>query len=110
MANVGFSFEGVMIERIIAHRIFPRSPDKQMVPPKLSNQLITLEQDALDALQVRITEALGNKSHGIEMSITDTGDDSFFALTTSVLHVEGESFINVSKRLAHKLRKVRTSS
>ncbi|EFR2063222.1 nucleoid-associated protein [Salmonella enterica] len=103
MSNVGFSFEGLMIERIIAHRIFPRTPDKQMVAPKLSNQLITLKQDALDALQVRITEALANKSHGIEMSITDTGDDSFFTLTASVLHVEGEPFINVSKRLAGKL-------
>lgn len=110
MANVSFSFEGVVIERIIAHRIFPRSPDKQMVPPKLSNQLITLKQDALDALQVRITEALGNKSHGIEMSITDTSDDSFFTLTTSVLHVESELFVNISKRLAHKLTEAQYSA
>ncbi|EDH5631377.1 hypothetical protein CB172_13130 [Salmonella enterica subsp. enterica serovar Claibornei] len=110
MSSAGFSFEGLMIERIIAHRIFPRSPDKQMIAPKLSNQLITLEQNALDALQTRITEALGNKSHGIEMSITDTGDDSFFALTTSVLHVDGEPFLRASKRLATKLTEAQYSA
>lgn len=101
--NETFCFEGLMIERIIIHRIFPRSPEKELIKPRTSSKLIRLEQAALDALQMRITKALGNKSHGIEMSITETNDESFFQITANMMHANDNEFIEASKTLAEKL-------
>lgn len=103
LSNVGFKFEGIMIERIIAHKIYPHTPDKQLVKPTTSNNLEELPQEALDALQLRITKALGNRSHGIEMSIEQIDSDSYFQNASAMLHADEHTFIELSKNLAHKL-------
>ena len=103
MASVDFSFEGLLIERIIAHRVFPKSADKSLTPPKTSKSLMAFKQDALDAFQVRITEALASKSHGIEMSIGGVGDDCFLNLSASTFSNDTDHFIKVTERLASKL-------
>jgi hypothetical protein len=100
--NVGFKFEGIMIERIIAHKIHPHTSDKQLVAPIISSNLIKFEQKALDALQLRITKALGNRSHGIEMSIEQIDCDSFFQKAVTMLHADELTFIKLSESLAHK--------
>lgn len=110
MSGINFSFEGLTIQRIIAHRIFPRANDKSMTAAKLSQQLLTFDQDALDVLQMRITEALAAKSHGIEMSINSTLADSFLNLSASTMHSDEAKFIEVSKRLANKLTEAQYSS
>lgn len=99
----GFKFEGLMIENIILHNVYPRTSDKQLVEPKLSTNLIKLPQKALGALQLRITKALGNRSHGIEMSIEQIDDDSFFQNAAAMLHANEEQFIELSKKLAKDL-------
>jgi hypothetical protein len=106
----GFKFEGLMIENVILHSIYSRTPDKQLVEPKLSTHLIKLQQKALDALQLRITKALGNRSHGIEMSIEQIGDDSFFQNAAAMLHTNEEEFIELSKKLAKNLNKAQFST
>jgi hypothetical protein len=98
-----FKFDGVMVERVIVHRIFPRSADKEPVNPNTSSLLVTLPQAALDTLQQRIQHALGNKSHGIEMSIAATGAQSFFQTAASMTHATEKSFIDTSKALAYSL-------
>ncbi|WON77816.1 nucleoid-associated protein [Serratia sp. UGAL515B_01] len=103
MSISAFSFEGLMIERVIAHKILPKTADKQMTPAKLSNKIIHFKQDAMDTLQLRITEALANKSHGLEMSIRDSDAESFFSLASSILHSDEQTFISVTQRLANKL-------
>ncbi len=100
-----FKFEGLMIERIIIHRIFPRTSDKQLVIPRTSNKLIKLEQDASDALQMRVTKALGNKSHGVEMSINEVNSGSFFQTAATMLHSDDSGFIALSKNLANGFNK-----
>lgn len=110
MSGIDFSFEGLTIQRIIAHRIFPRANDKTMTPAKHSQQLLAFDQDALDALQMRITEALAAKSHGIEMSINSGVADSFLNLSASTMHNTDAEFIKVSKRLANKLTEAQVGS
>lgn len=103
MTGIDFSFEGLTIERVIAHRIFPRSASKTMTPAKLSQQLLNFSGEAIDALQLRITEALAARSHGIEMSIREGVADSFLNLAASTMHTSDDIFIKVSQRLANKL-------
>lgn len=110
MASVDFKFEGLMIDKIIAHRIFPRSPDKQMVAPKTSQKVMTFEQNALDAFQLRITDALASKSHGVEMSIAGVGSDSFLNLSASTFGSDESKFIGVTQRLASKLTEAQYGS
>lgn len=98
-----FRFEGLTIQRIIVHRVYPRTADRQLVAPKISSKLIRLERNAVDALQQRITKALGNKSHGIEMSIQESGAGSFFQIGASMLHADEAAFIAASKSLADNL-------
>lgn len=54
MGNAQFSFEGLMIDRIILHRVYDKAGDKSRRDPKLSAKMIRLGQDALDALQLRL--------------------------------------------------------
>ena len=112
MAGINFSFEGLCIDKVIAHRIFPRSASKTIIPPKLSKQVISLPNEAIDALQLRITEALAARSHGIEMSILQGVADSFLNHAASTFEDEGKDkvFISVSQRLAQKLSEAQFDS
>lgn len=98
-----FRFEGLSIEKIVAHRIFARKADKQSVAPKCSSKLVALDGQALDALQKRITEALGSRSHGVEMSIEKSSAESFFQNSAKMLHATDEDFIALSKIAAQSL-------
>ncbi len=105
-----FRFDGLTIERVIVHRIYARGPDKQLKEPKLSSKVINLEQAALDALQIRITEALGNKSHGLEMTIKEVGDGSFFQIAASMIHASENIFVVHTKTLANGLNKAQLNT
>ncbi|ELY3412210.1 nucleoid-associated protein [Cronobacter sakazakii] len=103
MAVAGFTFEGICIDYVIAHRIFPRAASKTMKPAKISKNILSINDEAMDALQQRITEALAARSHGVEMSILPGVADSFLNLSASTFHSDKETFITVSQRLAAKL-------
>ncbi|MDO9054562.1 MAG: nucleoid-associated protein [Gallionella sp.] len=105
-----FRFEGLTIERIIVHRIYARGPDKQLKEPKVSSKLINLEQAALDALQMRITAALGNKSHGLEMTISEVGENSFFQVAATMIQAQDDKFIALTKALANGLNKAQLNT
>ncbi|WP_339079058.1 nucleoid-associated protein [Pseudomonas sp. TMP9] len=110
LVETQFKFDGVMIEHVIMHRIHPKSPEKELTDPTTSNKVITLSQPALDTLQKRIQHALGNKSHGIEMSIASTEADSFFQVASGMVHALKEDFIEESKGLAKSLSKAQLST
>lgn len=107
----GFSFADLTIEKIIVHRIFQKDANKQIQQPDTSDDLVHLtSQNGKDALQKRIRDALGNKSHGIEMTVASTDHDSFFALATSMLRGDDADFIDQSKVLAKSLTKAQSTS
>ncbi|MEE1920856.1 nucleoid-associated protein [Pseudomonas sp. 148P] len=104
-----FSFEGIIIERVIIHKIFARS-GSEMVEPKRSKKFVIFPQEALDTLQLRIYKALGNRSHGIEMSIAQSEPGSFFQKSASMLSCSDDDFISLSRDLAVELAKAQMTT
>lgn len=99
------SFENLTIGRLIIHEVFARGADKALVQPNYGAQLLVLPQDARDALQARITNALGKSSHGVEMSIRDAGADSTWHKAKEIIEAQGNDvlFVNLSQNIASKL-------
>ena len=110
MPEFTYSFEGLMIEKIITHRIYPKNANREKVPPKTSTKLIVLSPQAKSTLEDRIVKALGNKSHGIEMSIADSGESSFFRIAAGMLGKDDAGFIADSARFAHALTDAQMST
>lgn len=110
MSNAQFSFEGLMIERIIVHRVYDKAADKSRRDPKLSAKMIRLSQEAIDALQLRLQKALGSKSHGIEMSIHETTANSFFQVAAGMMGGSEAEFVEASKVLALDLHKAQLNT
>lgn len=99
------SFQNLNIARIIIHEVFKRDADRALVEPRYGTQLIQLDVDARDALQARITNALGKSSHGVEMSIKDFGVDSVWNWGKQIIEAASNDaqFIHSSQRIAAKL-------
>ena len=104
-----FEFKGMVIKQLTAHTVFARSKDKELIPPEYATDLIELEQDALDLVQVRITDALGSTSHGVEMAIQYSEPGSFMQRSASMMRATRETFVAESKTLAYKLAEAQTS-
>lgn len=98
-----FTFEGLMIDKVIIHKIFAKNPENPDLEPDTSEELLNLDISSLDALQIRITKALGSKSHGIEVSIEETDDNSYFQTAVSMLTSIDNDFVQNSKALSKKL-------
>jgi len=97
-------FANFKASKIILHQIYERDSNKQVVVPTLSKDVITLKGQALETLNGRIVEAVGNASHSIRMEISDTGEQSCFNSVKRVLNDEKDSeFINLSTDFPIKL-------
>ena len=105
------SFENLAIGRLIIHEVFARGVDKALVQPNYGAQLLVLPQDARDALQARITNALGTSSHGVEMTIREAGAESTWHKAKEIIEAQGNDphFINLSQNIASKLAVAQTS-
>ncbi|MFC2038948.1 nucleoid-associated protein, partial [Chloroflexota bacterium] len=97
------------IRRIIAHQVFKRTITGEMVNPKFSTEQTILDQPGTTALQTRITEALGNDSHSIEMFIEQSDDGSTYDYCNKLIESNAEEFVAVSQSLAEKLAHSQTS-
>lgn len=104
-----FDFKGMIINRLTAHTIFSRGKEKDLIPPDYSDYLVELNQDALDLVQLRITDALGSTSHGVEMAIQNSELGSFMQRGASMLRASDNEFVAESKTLAYKLAEAQTN-
>lgn len=104
-----FVFEALSIDRMIAHTIFARTKEGVLVPPQLSEELITLDVDSKDLLQVRITDALGSNSHGIEINAEKIDSPSFMQKSAEALRSEDAAFIALSRTIADDLAEAQTN-
>lgn len=102
-------FANLIIKRIIAHQIFERNENREIVEPIYNNNLTTLDDEGLNELQDRIIDAIGNNSHSIELEITNVGTNSTFELVTEMIHSDDAVFIDKSKQIAYKLAEAQTS-
>lgn len=110
LTTTNFSFEGLMIERLIVHRIYAKNADKSLNDPKISNNLNYLDLNTKNTLESRLTKALGNKSHGIEVTITETAENSFFDIASKSMYDSDEDFIKKSAILAQNLTKAQSTT
>lgn len=104
-------FQNLNISRIIIHEIFKRNEDRSMREPRYGDQLIQLDVEARDALQQRITNALGQSSHGVEMAIQDATDSSAWNLGRCTIESAGNDaqFIQISQTITAKLAAAQTN-
>lgn len=103
MIKDSYSFAGMIIQDIIVHRVLPKDENKQKVLPIVSKKIISLSVTAKSTLQSRLTKSLGNKSHGIEMSIVSIDEGSFFHTASHMMHKDLNGFIEDSGKFAHSL-------
>lgn len=92
------------IDEIASHRVFARDATKAVKPPTLNNKLISLSPAGIGALQQRMTSSLGNKSHGIELSIEDSSATSFLQIAADAIAQPAHThFLASSQLLTQKL-------
>lgn len=101
--DTGFDPKNLCIDDLIIHRVYVRDANKVVKDPSLSDQLMALPADGMDAIQQRLTSALGHRSHGIEMSIEKVESGNFFQSSAHAICADQASFIAASKWLAQKL-------
>lgn len=98
-------FQNLVIHRTIIHEVFKRTDAPAPLEPSYGNQVIQLEPDARDALQQRITAALGHASHGVEMSIRRTGEETVWAKVKQIVEAANNeaTFITASQSITASL-------
>lgn len=104
-----FVFEGLTIQRLIAHTIFARGKDKILVAPNLTDELIPLPGEAKDLIQLRVTAALGSSSHGLEVQIVKNDLNSFMQTAALAIHADDDNFKKLSEKLAISLAEAQTN-
>lgn len=104
-------FQNLTIQRTIIHEVFKRTDGPTPLEPRYATAVIELSTDARDALQQRITAALGHASHGVEMRIRRTGEESIWARTKQILRpaTEHAAFITASQAITASLANAQTN-
>jgi hypothetical protein len=97
------------IQRVIAHQIFDRPITGDAKEPNCSTQCTPMIPSGMQTLQTRITEALGNDSHSIEMYITQSEAGSVYSYCNKLLTSNDATFVEISQELAKKLAQSQTS-
>lgn len=104
-----FDFSDMQIQRMVAHTVCARGKGNVKTPPDYSNELVQLDQESLDLLQLRIIAALGNRSHGVRMSIARATAGSFMQNAATIMGDEGDDFLSISKQFADDLTEAQTN-
>ena len=106
------SFENLKINQLIIHEIYERGPDRALVDPNYGSELVDLQLASREALQRRITEALGRDSKGVEMEIQEHGLESIWHTANSMIEAadDEDQFIEHSQSIAAKLAAAQTRS
>lgn len=104
-------FQNLVIHRTIIHEVFKRTNTPTPIVPSYGAQVIQLEPDARDALQQRITAALGHASHGLEMSIRKTEDGTIWAKAKQIVDAATDeaTFVTASQSIAASLAHAQVS-
>lgn len=104
-----FEFCDMIIEKMAAHTVFPREKGNIRKAPLCYDELISLDSDSSDVLQMRLTAALGNRSHGVQMTIAKTASGSFVQKAASIMATNDSTFLTMSKQFAEDLTDSQTS-
>lgn len=103
-------FVNFNISRLITHEIYQRDDTRQIVAPRLNNQLTTLNPEGLRILGERIVEAIGKDSKSVEMDIVERGADSVYGFINNVFTSDSDAmFIQKSQDITNKLTRAQAS-
>lgn len=103
---MALDLEGLTVERIAVHTIPKRNPGKLPAHPVYATRLTELAAAGKNVFQLRITDSLGKRSHGIELSIVDFMPQSFMQLGTKLMYANDNEFLSNSRVLADQLATV----
>jgi len=106
---MSIDLQGLSVQRIIVHHVFKRDENRQPVAPRYGTSLVQLPPEALYAFQIRITEALGHRSHGLEMSISNDATNSFFQRGAAALRANDTDFISITSDLVLELARIQAN-
>lgn len=106
---MALNLEGLTVERIVVHTIPKRSPGKMPGVPIYAPRLTNLAQAGKDVFQLRITESLGKRSHGIELSIVDFSPQSFMQIGSQLMYANDASFLSSSQAFANQLVRIQAN-
>jgi hypothetical protein len=95
----------VNISKIAIHQIYQRDSMAEIVKPTKGEELINFDPAASSTFKIRVTEALGNDSKAVEMSIKNDQDDSIVVKVDSLISATDAEFIETSYDIACKLAK-----
>lgn len=101
--------ENLVINRIVIHEIFKRTVSDKPCIPQYGNALILMDKKGMQALLQRLTEALGNNSHSIEMEISDIKPDAIPSFSKTLHKLNDADFIQKSRFVADKLAEAQVS-
>ncbi|MHB8132342.1 MAG: nucleoid-associated protein [Mobilitalea sp.] len=101
--------ENLVVNRIIIHEIFKRVESDHPSIPAYGDSLLIMSSKAMQALQQRLVEALGNNSHSIEMDINDRRPDGIPNFTKDLYQMGDAEFIIKSRYVAEKLSEAQVS-
>lgn len=106
---MSFQFSNLIINKIVAHVVYERTVDKQVVQPKYSDEFTILDPAGISTLQERIVTALGNNSHSVQMDIVKDDENSVFRLCSDLIECDNNKFITYTKQIADHLAQAQTS-
>lgn len=101
--------EGLTVERIAVHTIPKRNAGKQPGVPANAVRLTNLAPAGKNVFQLRITESLGKRSHGIELSIVDSSPQSFMQIGSELMYATDNDFLTTSQVFATQLARVQAN-
>jgi len=97
------------VQRVIAHQVFARDPDRRVISPRCSTGLTRLEPSGRLALQERLVSALGDNSHAVEMSVSKAETGSTFQKAARCIEGSDAVFTASSRDLAVALADAQSS-
>lgn len=96
-------FEFLTIEETVAHEVFKRDIDKQIVPPIPGKEIITLDAISTSTLQERIVDAMTNDTHCREMMVDDSKNVSTASCVKTLIECKQNEYAKLSEQLATNL-------
>lgn len=103
-----FKFENINVKTVIAHTILPKKANEN-TQPILSDHIITLEDGVAALFELRLSDALGSKSHGVQMDIERNNPGDPVHICAEIFAKE-DGFVERSQEIAKKLQLAHTNA
>lgn len=101
--------QGLTIERVAVFNIPTDNEDKTPGVPTGGEALVGLPAGAQVMMTKRIAKALGQRSHGIEVAVTETEAGSFFQRCCECMDADDDGFLEGARALAVALARAQNN-